>query len=320
MKRFWQRLSVRLTTEQGKNMLTFSIFVAISFFFWLLMTLNDDVEREYNVKVVINDVPEDINFITEAPSTILVTVNGKGSSLARYSLGGAPKLEVSFSELTQLTPNTAVMSRGSLRKAVRRLFVDDLSILSVMPDSFKITYTTAPGVRVPVKADLQASSAPNHIIFGATRLSVDSVTVYSVAGHSLADLTVVTQPINLSELKDSTTVTVDLIAPDGARVDPSKIEVTVPVEPLVARTRTVEIEPIHVPAGYQLSTFPSTVELTVMMPMSRYSVDNAPVKIYADYNTAHDNTVGLTLSILPDYYRNPLLSTNRVEYVIEKRH
>ncbi len=284
------------------------------------MTLNDDAEREYNVKVVVNDVPEDINFIVEPPASILVTVNGKGSSLARYSIGGAPKLEVSFSDLVQSAPNMAVMSRGALRKAVRGLFVDDVSIVSLAPDSFKITFTTAPGVRVPVKADVQATSAANHIIFGDVQLSVDSVTVYSVSGHSMSDKTIITQPVMLSELKDSTTVTVELISPEDARIEPAKIDVTVPVEPLVARTRTVEIEPIHVPAGYKLSTFPSTVDLTVMMPMSRYSVDNSPVKVYADYSTAHDNTIGLALSILPEYYRNPMLSTNRVEYVIEKRH
>jgi len=307
-----------MTTQQGKNLLTFAIFALISALFWFLMTLNDNVERDYRVPVNITDIPEDVNFVVAPPEYISVNVKGKGSDMFRYDLLGAPTLNVRFSQLETVGPNTSELSASALRPMVRKMFSGDDYLLTISPDSLRISYTTAPGRRIAVKAVSDVTASANHIVYGTPTVTPDSVTIYSVKELPVSLKYVVTEEITAVGLRDSLQITAALETPPGTRLEPAEVKVIIPVEPLVSRTRTVRIEPTGVPDGYKLSTFPATVKLSVMVPMSLYAGDDTPVKVYADYSRRSGNTIPLKLSILPEYYRNPTLAAKRVEFILEK--
>lgn len=313
-----KKLQSLITTVRGKNMFTYAIFVAIAAIFWFLMTLNDNVERDYKVKFVITDVPEDITFVTPPPEVIDVNVKGRSNSLVRYNLLGAPTLSVKFDDLVSTSLTSSVLPAGELRSRIRQMFHGDEIMVSFQPDSIRVTYTTAPGRRIAVKAVADVSAVSNHIVYGTPVIRPDSVTIFSVNPLSDNIKYINTETIEGSSLSDSLHVTVALEEPSGTRVEPSTVEVSIPVEPLVARSRTIPVEAVNVPAGYTLSTFPATVKLTVSVPMSLYGDDEIPVKAYADYSQHKGNTIPLSLSILPEYYRNPTLATRRVEYVLER--
>lgn len=313
-----QHLKSLISTRQGKNLLTFAIFVLISALFWFLMTLNDNVERDYKVHVIITDIPEDINFVISPPEYINVNVRGKGSDMVRYDLLGAPDLRIKFDRLEEITSNSAKLSASETRSLIRKMFSSDAISMTITPDSIKVSYTTAPGVRVPVKAVCDVSASVNHIVFGTPVITPDSVTLYSVRPIPDNIKYLTTVDIQASNLSDSLHVDAALNIPEGMRVDPDEVSVIVPVEPLVSRKRSIPVEPVGVPAGYRLSTFPATVSVTVMVPMSLYSSDDTPIKAYADYEKRAGNTVPLKLSILPEYYRNATLDTKRVEFILER--
>ncbi len=156
-------------------------------------------------------------------------------------------------------------------------------------------------------------------MFGQLKSDCDTIKIYSSHDDIDTIAFVDTEKIALSNLSDTTQVEVKLIAPAGTRVVPERVKITIPVEPLIAKTRNIPVEIINVPAGFSVLTFPSSVEITYLLPMSRYNVDDFDVKAYADYEKrTEDGRISLMLSILPEYYRSASISPSSVEYVIEK--
>lgn len=64
-------------------------------------------------------------------------------------------------------------------------------------------------------------------------------------------------------------------------------------------------------------TFPSTVEISYLVPMSVYNNDNYVVKAYADYRKSAGK-LALSLSAVPEEYSGVTLMTDSVEYLLEQ--
>ena len=79
------RISALLKSNSGKNLITYLIFVIIASIFWLLLTLNTDIQRDINVAVNIKNQPDSITIINDIPETVKVTIKDKGSNLIKYS-------------------------------------------------------------------------------------------------------------------------------------------------------------------------------------------------------------------------------------------
>ena len=106
------------------------------------------------------------------------------------------------------------------------------------------------------------------------------------------------------------------------RIIPDEVTVTIPVEPLVAKRRTIQIKPRGVPSESSLLTFPAAIELSYLLPMSLYSTDNYnPVAIvnYSEINP-DSKTVPVKILNVPDYYRSVVTTPSEVEYVIDRKH
>ena len=308
------------STRQGKNALTFIIFLFVAAFFWLLMTLNDEVERDYTVKVVINDMPDDITLLTEAAPSIGVTVKDHGRSLLRYDWGKSPRLKLDFSDFELLGDDRLVLREQRMKSMLRDLFSASTQIAYVKPDSLVVLYTSRPGEKLPVRINVDVQASPQHIIYGPITVSPDSVTVVAAQGIPSSVVSVSTEQIAARGLSDTTVYELSLAVPKGMRALPQKVKVTVPVEPLITKTVNVKVTAINQPAGFNLLPFPSAVEMTYLMPMSTYSASGfTPTATidFRDYNPARP-TIPVKIGRIPDYVRSASIVPTEVEYVVER--
>ena len=310
------RVSTALRSSRGKDVLTYLMFVAVAFVFWVLMSLDTEVQRDFEVPMEVTEVPDSVTLIGQLPPTLAVSVKGKDSQLLRFMWG---KLSpVKFKWADNASDGNMKLPGARLDSRLREYFGTGVEIVSCRPDSLRIPYTTQPGVKV--KLLVQADIHPNlqYIVSGAPYANVDSVTLYSVNGipHSLK--VVSTEPIVKSDLKDTTRYEVKVKPIAGVRIIPDKVTVTVPVEPLIARKRMAVIEAQGVPEGKNLVTFPSKVEVSYLVPMSAYN-DEYPLKAFVEYNDVKKpgNKIPVTLSMLPSIYHSVSFSPESVEYIIE---
>lgn len=310
------RVSTALRSSRGKDVLTYLMFVAVAFVFWVLMSLDTEVQRDFEVPMEVTEVPDSVTLIGQLPPTLAVSVKGKDSQLLRFMWGKMSPVKFKWAD--NASDGNMKLPGARLDSRLREYFGTGVEIVSCRPDSLRIPYTTQPGVKV--KLLVQAYIHPNlqYIVSGAPYANVDSVTLYSVNGipHSLK--VVSTEPIVKSDLKDTTRYEVKVKPIAGVRIIPDKVTVTVPVEPLIARKRMAVIEAQGVPEGKNLVTFPSKVEVSYLVPMSAYN-DEYPLKAFVEYNDVKKpgNKIPVTLSMLPSIYHSVSFSPESVEYIIE---
>lgn len=320
-RQLYDKVKEGLRTVKGRNALTFLVFLAISAVFWVLMALNDEVQHDYRLKLKLAGFPENMTIISGANPTVSVSVKDKGSALMRFTWNTQPELTVNYDEFSKAGDHNLLMTQAQLNSAVRNIFGSSATIIAVRPDSLSLHYTTNPGVPVKVRIDADVRPAPSAVAFGRVTLSTDTVMLYSNSKERSRIKTLTTQPIILTGLTDTAHVSAALIVPPGMRAEPSQIKVTIPVEPLVTKTRKVEIAQRNVPAGKRLVTFPSMAEVDYLLPKSLYNSDASPVKAVVDFSAYRPGGKKLPVTVLPlpNYYRFVSVRPSEVEFVIEEK-
>lgn len=320
-RQLYDKAKEGLRTVKGRNALTFLVFLAISAVFWVLMALNDEVQHDYRLKLKLAGFPDNMTIISGANPTVSVSVKDKGSALMKFTWNTQPELTVNYDEFSKAGDHNLLMTQAQLNSAVRNIFGSSATIIAVRPDSLSLHYTTNPGVPVKVRIDADVRPAPSAVAFGRVTLSTDTVMLYSNSKERSRIKTLTTQPIILTGLTDTAHVSAALIVPPGMRAVPSQIKVTIPVEPLVTKTRKVEIAQRNVPAGKRLVTFPSMVEVDYLLPKSLYNSDASPVKGVVDFSAYRPGEKKLPVTVLPlpNYYRFVSVRPSEVEFVIEEK-
>lgn len=317
----YNKVKEGLRTVKGRNALTFMVFLAIATVFWLLMALNDEIQHDYKINLKLVGFPENVTIISGANSTVNVSVKDKGTTLMKFAWNKQPQLTVDYDEFSKVDDNNLLMTQAQLNSAVRNIFGSSATIIAVRPDSLALYYTTNPGVPVKVRIDADVRPSPSAVAFGRVTMSTDTVMLYSNSKDRSKIESISTQPIVLTGISDTAHVTAPLIVPEGMRAIPSQIQVTIPVEPLVTKTRKVEIEQLNVPEGKRLITFPPVVEVEYLLPKSLYNNDASPVKAVVDFNNYSINRDKLPVSAQPlsNYYRIVSVKPSEVEFVIEDK-
>lgn len=313
-----EKFKAALHSSRGRDVLLYLLFVAVAFVFWVFLSLDTEVQRDFEVPIEVQDLPDSVTVIGQIPSEIAVSVKGKDSQLLRYMWGKVSPLKFKWSE--NVADNSFVITHARFDARLRDYFSSGVQIVSFRPDSIRASFTTHPGVRV--KLIVQADVHPNlqYIISGPIKANVDSVTLYSATDmpHSLKFVS--TEPIVKSELKDTMRYEVRVKPIAGVRIVPDVVTVTVPVEPLISRRRTIKLDVVNLPSDKGLITFPSKVDISYLVPMSAYN-DDYPVKAFVDYNDIKSSRkkMPVTLSVIPEIYHNLSFTPDSVEYIIENK-
>lgn len=318
IRKIKHNVTAALHSSRGQNVLLYLLFVAVAFVFWVFLSLDTEVQRDFEVPLEMQELPDSVTMIGQLPPTVGVSVKGKDSQLLRFLWGKMSPLKFKWRE--NVEGSSFVLSRAKLDARLRDYFGNGVQIVSCRPDSLRLPFTALPGVKV--KLIVQTDIHPNfqYIQSGPVMADVDSVTLYSVGDlpHSLKYVS--TEPIVKSNLKDTTRYEVKVKPIAGVRIIPETVTVTVPVEPLIARKRSVRISVENLPDDVNIITFPSKIEISYLVPMSAYN-DDYPVKAYVDYKAGRPSRKKLpvTLSTIPSVYHNLSFSPDSVEYIIESK-
>ncbi len=307
-------------SARGKDVLLYLMFVCVAFVFWVLLSLDSEVQRDYDVPVQLEELPDSVTMLGKLPATINVSVQGKGSQFLRYLWGKMPVMKIKFSENVR-DHNEFALSRQKIEGRLRDYFGQGVMIASIRPDSVTLNFTSAPGVSLPLHVNAAVSAALGYTVTSEPVANVDSVRAFGINGVPNTLRVVVTEPLNRSQLTDTGRFEVRLKPIEGIRLIPDRVIVTVPVEPLIAKRTKVNLDVINEPAGERLITFPSQVEVSFLVPMSAYS-DDFPCHAYVDYDNMrpHRQHLPVRLSTMPSACRNISVSPDSVEYIIERTH
>ncbi|WP_291529517.1 YbbR-like domain-containing protein [Bacteroides sp. UBA939] len=258
-----------LLSDKSREFLIFLFFFFIAGGFWLLQTLNNDYETEFSIPVRLKGVPNNVVITSEPPSELRIRVRDKGTVLLNYMLGKSFfPLTLDFSDYNRNNNHVRIYSSQFEKKLLSQLNVST-KLLSVTPDTLEYIYSTGTSKLLPVRLQGVVSAGRQYYI-PDTICRPDSVLAYAPA-EMLDTITVAyTQKVNLINISDTLKQQIPLLAQKGIKFVPSSVEMVFPVDIYTEKTVEVPLRGVNFPAGKALRAFPSKVNVTFQVGLSRF--------------------------------------------------
>lgn len=323
--RIWRVVRNFLLMMFNREFLIFLFFLALSGAFWLMLTLNENYERELSVPVVITNVPRNAIITGVSTDTVRFTVKDKGYMIAAYVYGnGVRQLAIDFASCSH-ADGTATIGSAELARRLSAQIYKSSKLVSVKPSSIQFTYNYGQHRQLPVRILGSVMTAESYYL-ADFRFSPDAVTVYG-SKRVLDSLNCVyTERLNIHNITDTTKVEVAIRPIRGAKIVPAKVSLTLYPGVLTEMPVMVPVTAINMPEGKVLRTFPSKVKVVIVVGSSqvrqlRGNIKESDFLVAADYNDVMRNPSDkckLVLKRLPSYARSGRLETSAVDYVIEQ--
>lgn len=318
-----EKINKALHSKRGRNALTFLAFLVLSTVLWIVLSLNEEAQRDIRCTVRITNVPDSVTRITPLPEAINVSVRSRGTELMKYWWSNTPQISLDYKLYKK--GNKIQFGESAMRAFFRSLVGSGNSqILAVSPDTLTIEFTNNRGIPLPVRLDSKITAAQQYVIVGKPQILHDTVTLYSNNPAVARLRSLETERLNLTDLRKPGIFRVPVVTPANSRAIPDSVDVKVTVEPLISKSRMVQVRTINVPEGKNMIIVPSQIEVYYMVPMSIYKkIDSDPrFTIVANYRSIHSSNgekIPVELVNSPKDFTNLYLSTDSVDFIIEEK-
>lgn len=303
-----------------RTAMQYMLFVFISFVFWAFVSLNNNLQIELEIPIEISSVPDSTTIISDVPKLLNVNVKDKGMALLKFIVGERPALNLKFGDYA-MDEGVFMVSNSDLRRKLRGLFENSTTIQGLSMDAIKLRYTNLPAKKVPIRLDLDIRPNIQYIIYGSVKQNVDSALIYSDRNTLAMIDEVYTYRVEERELKDTLLRTVSISPVQGAKIVPERIQLTIPVEPLISKKIMIPVKVKNAPSDVNVMTFPSEVQVSFLVPFSMYrkTIPMYAVADYRDIEFTKNNKIAVNVEEFPALYNNMSLAQDSVEYIIEKQ-
>ena len=303
----------------NKEFLIFLFFLALSGAFWLLMTLNETMEREFKIPVRLSGVPRNAVITGELPDTVRVTVRDKGFTLVTYDFR---PLVFRFSNYADEDEGKGVIPLTDVQKQVLSQMYGSSKLLQVKPGAFDFYFTYGTSKKVPVVFRGKITTNQSYYL-AHTEFYPSIVTVYANKQQLDKLQTVEIEPFNYRNLQDTIRQAVKIRKIRGVKIVPPTVRLSVYPDVLTEEAIEVPITAINMPPGMVLRTFPSkvTVRFTIGASLFRTIKPNL-FKVVVDYEELAANPSDkctLQLRSVPRSVSKASLEIDRVDYLLEQQ-
>ena len=312
-KKNFKQTTEKLFESKGHELLVFCFFLAVSFGFWILQALNETLQREVSVRLELENVPPDVVIIDSLPSTLSVTLQNKGLTLARHSfstLFRPNRLEIDFSKYeTGKNDAEVYISNAEIQRMLGRIFVPSMKI-----QSFRRM--------LPVKLVGKFKAQQQNYI-QSIRIEPDSVKVFAPKAVLDTMKAVYSEDYVIEGLREPSNFGIPMRGQKLIKYEPSMVNVKVGVGYYTEKTVEVPVIGLNFPAEKKLRTFPAQVNITFRIESGRYNHISADDFVLATtYEELLENTEGskllLQLKTVPEGVSNVRISPREVDYLIEQ--
>lgn len=303
--------------------LIFLFFFALAGVFWLLMSLNETLEREIKVPVRLVNVPDNVVLMSNETDTVKLTLRDKGLVLAGYVYGdGLKPINLNFKAYVKDSAGYVALPMAEINRLLYLQLSASTKIVQTKGDKYEIYYNYGLSKKVPVK--WKGTVEPEHLYFiSNVDYSPDSVTVYASAKLLDTITEAHTEDLSISNFRDTLTVGTRITKMRGVKFIPEKVNVRFMTDVLTEESiHDIPIEGINVPNGKVLRTFPAKVNVRFVTGVSQFrKLTKEDFKVVADYDEIADGKkekCTVLLRLVPHGVSRATLNVQQVDYLIEE--
>ena len=310
-----------LLSDKSREFFVFLFFFFIAGGFWLLQTLNNDYEAEFSVPVRLRGVPNNTMITSEPDSELRIKEKDKGNDLLNYMLGKSfYPITLDFSDYRGVNNHVRVYASQFEKKVLSQLNVST-RLLSIKPDTLEYIYATGLSKLVPVKLSGTVSAGRQYYL-SDTVFSPDSVLAYAPEGVLDTITAAYTQHIKLENISDTLRRQVALVTQKGVKFVPASIEMMLPVDIYTEKTVEVPLHGVNFPANKVLRAFPSKVQVTFQVGLSRFrqiTADDFHINVsYEELLRLGSDKYTVKLRNIPEGVTQVRFNPEQVDFLIEQ--
>lgn len=325
IKQFNLRISKQmkdfLLSEKSREFFIFLFFFLVAGGFWLLQTLNNDYEAEFAIPVRLRKVPDNIILTSEPASKLHISVKDKGTVLLNYMLGKSfYPVTIDFTEYLNEDSHVKIPASRFINEVMGQMKAST-QLLSIDPDTLEYIYSTGASKRVPVRLN-GSLKADRQYFFSDTLFQPDSVTAYAPEFMLDTIHAAYTQYVALENISDTIYQQLLLQAQRGVKLVPSSIQMILPVDIYTEKTVEVSLQGVDFPIDKTLRAFPSKVQITFQVGVSRFrdiTADDFHINVsYEELQSLGTNKYTVKLQNIPQGVSHVRINPEQVDFLIEQ--
>ena len=303
-----------------RNVLTFFLFVVFATILWFGRALNVVREREMSVAISYIGIADNIAFEQKLPDKLYFTVRDQGKRLQKYRSSDFSAIEIDMSQLLTARQGTVHLSTEIYRQRITDQLQGTAKLQRMRPENIVADYYRQESKTVSVVFDGKISCASQYQLTNEPQLTPSQIKIFGKKQVIDTIKAVHTDFVSISGAKDTIQQSVALLPIADVRFQTNEVELTALAEQFTEKVFNLPVIVMGVPTQEYLRTFPSTVKVTLRVPLAHFNqVNEDDVQVVCQYPKEKGNTLPLKLKHKSKYITYSRLSPEEVEYMIEKR-
>ena len=318
--RFFKRMKAFLATRDA---LIFLFFLICSSLFWFTITLNKTYELTVQIPIKYSNVPPELEFTTELPDSFSVKLKDKGTSMLAYQYKEFDPVIINFNEYSVYSNSNSwsISTTTHFEKFVKKQIDQSSIILNYYPEEIVIEKKLLDSKRVKVKSLVNINLQKQYFLCDSITTLPDSITLYGYKEILDSLNEVYTEEYTSDNLKDTLKATLQLDVPAHCKANPSKVNVTAPIEFYTSSGIDLSIRVKNLPENIAVKTIPEKLNLSFLVGLSKYKdIRPSDFILSIDYESlrqSNSNTETVSIESYPAYIKQPYLKENKVKWLIE---
>ena len=225
-----------------------------------------------------------------------------------------------FSDYKAVDNHVRIYASQFEKKVLSQLNVST-RLLSMKPDTLEYIYATGMSKLVPVRLSGTVGAGRQYYL-SDTIFKPDSVLAYAPEGVLDTITAAYTQPVKQENVSDTLRQQVSLLARRGVKFVPASIEMILPVDIYTEKTVEVPLHGVNFPADKVLRAFPSKVQVTFQVGLSRFreiTADDFHINVsYEELLRLGSDKYTVKLRNIPDGVKQVRFNPEQVDFLIEQ--
>ena len=269
-----------------RDVAVFLLSLLLAFGVWMLYNMNQSYSATLRSRVYLKSNLPGYFPRSSDPVTVEARCRASGYDLLRNRRRMRRKSVTVQVDPDQLAPDGEgrfVLSSNALSAHIGELFGSEVRLESFIAPSYAFSFPQEYHKTVPVIPVSYLTFRPQYMLRDGLRLQPDSVIVYGEPAYLESIERIYTRRIAANNLQASQVGSIKLESPRGIRLSESEVGYSIDVVRFVEVRKTVSLSARNVPAGKDLSIYPSTAEALFRCVFPPTSDRTGEVQFYVDY-------------------------------------
>ena len=302
-----------------KDILTFLGFVVLAAFIWYGHAMQSVRNTRVPVMITYTGKPGNIGLGEEGlPEQVMIEVRDAGARLNTYHREPL-HLTIDLRSYIHGEKGTIHVPSDALRRSISDILQGTSRLIETKPEEILCPYFTEQEKSVRIHLDADLTPAAEFQFVGAPVLSKSAVKIYGQDKKLAAIDTIYTEPLSLTDLSDTTDLTVALAIPKGVRTEIDSIQVRIIAERFTEKRFMIPLRVTGVPEGQHIRLFPGEVEVRVRVGMSHFAqVQAQDIRAVCHYSHDREDKLDVELRYSNPYITSAWVYPGVVEFILEQ--